>query len=197
MNSEHLYSFFNKQAVECINNINLFKINQAIDLLLKVRKLNGTIFFAGVGGSAANCSHAANDFRKIANINSICLTDNVAELTARTNDQGWDNVFQEMLKIYPITKNDILFVMSVGGGSIKRKISVSLIKAIKIARQKKMKIISIVGKSDGYAAKNSDIPIILKITNNKFVTPISESIQSLVWHSIVSDPRIQLKQTTW
>jgi len=197
MNREHLYSFFNQQSVECINNIDLSKINQAIDLLLKVRELNGTIFFAGVGGSAANCSHASNDFRKIAKINSICLSDNVAELTARTNDEGWDNVFQEILKIHPLTKNDILFIMSVGGGSIKRKISINLIKAIKIAKQKKMKVISIVGKANGYAAKNADIPIILNISNKKLVTPISESIQSLVWHSIVSDPRIQLKKTTW
>ena len=121
----------------------------------------------------------------------------MAELTARTNDDGWNNVFRDMLKIHFPTKNDVLFVMSVGGGSIKRKISINLINVIKLARQKKMKIISIVGKSDGYAAKNSDIPIILNISNKKLVTPISESVQSLIWHSIVSDQRIQKNKTVW
>jgi len=197
MNNNFLYTFFNKQAVDCIKNIDLKKIDSAINFLLKLRKSKGRVFFAGVGGSAANCSHACSDFRKLANINAICLTDNVSELTARVNDEGWETVFVEMLKIHNLNKNDIVFIMSVGGGSNKKKISVNLIKTIQLAKKRKSKIISIVGKPDGYAAKYSDITIKVNVDNNKLVTPISESMQALIWHAIVSDPRLQLNKTTW
>ena len=195
--NDNLNNFYNKNCIDCIKNIDFTKVDNAINLILNTRKKNGRIFFIGGGGSAANCSHANNDFRKLANLDSYCLTDNTAELTARTNDDGWENVFSEMLKTYSLNAKDIIYVMSVGGGDLKKNVSINIIKAIKYAKQKKSKVISVVAKENGYAAKNSDIPIILKVKNKSLITPISESVQSLVWHSIVSDPRIQQNKTVW
>lgn len=195
--NDNLNKFYNEYSIDCIKNIDFNKVDKAIKLIIKTRQKKGRIFFIGVGGSAANCSHANNDFRKLANLNSFCLTDNTAELTARTNDDGWENVFSEMLKTYSLNSNDLIYIMSVGGGDIKKKVSVNIIKAIKYAKIKKCKIVSVVAKENGYAALNSDISIVLNVSNKSLITPISESVQSLIWHSIVSDPRIQKNKTVW
>ncbi len=195
--NNNLKKFYNEHSIQCIKDIDFQKVDKVIKLITKIRKNKGRIFFIGVGGSAANCSHANNDFRKLANLNSYCLTDNTAELTARTNDDGWENVFSEMLKTYNLNKNDLIYVMSVGGGDMKKGVSVNIIKAIEYAKKKKCKIISVVAKQNGYAAVHSDISIVLKVSNKSLITPISESVQSLIWHSIVSDPRIQKNKTIW
>jgi D-sedoheptulose 7-phosphate isomerase len=151
----------------------------------------------GVGGSAANASHAVNDFRKLCSIESYAPTDNVSELTARTNDEGWITVFENWLRISKVSKRDALLIFSVGGGDIKKKVSENIVRAIKYAKNQKSKILSIVGRSEGYAAKNSDISIIIPNVNKKNVTPHSEAYQSVIWHMIISHPKIKQYKTKW
>ena len=146
---------------------------------------------------AENCSHAVNDFRKICNIESYTPTDNVSELTARINDDGWDSSFKTWLEVSKINSKDVLFVFSVGGGNLKRKISVNLIKAIDLAKQKKCKILGIVGRDGGYAARNSDAIIIIPTIDKKLVTPYSESFQAVVWHCLVTHPMLQSNKMKW
>ena len=166
------------------------KINKVINRLVKLRKENGRIFFIGVGGSASNCSHAVNDFRKIAQIESYTPVDNVAELTARTNDEGWDTVFSAWLERSRVNKKDLLFVLSVGGGNIKKNVSVNLIHAINYAIKKKCDVAGIIGRDGGYVHKKSNLCILVPTQSNDTITPLAESWQSVVWHLIVSDPRI-------
>lgn len=173
------------------------KINNLVIALSKIAKSGGRIFFLGVGGSAGNASHAVNDFRKICNIECYTPSDNVSELTARTNDEGFENIFSEYLKCSKLKKKDAIFIFSVGGGNVKRNISVNLIKAIKFAKKKGSKVFSIVGKSNGYAYKESNISIHVKTNNTKLVTPISEAMQAVIWHFLVSDPRIKKNKTKW
>lgn len=177
--------------------INQKDINSAIILLLKIKKKKGRVFFLGVGGSAANSSHAVNDFRKLCNIQCYTPSDNVSELTARTNDDGWDSTFVEWLKVSKLSSKDSIFIFSVGGGNLKKKVSVNIVNAIKFAKLKKSKIISIVGKNDGYAFFKSDVSILVPIKDKKYLTPISESFQSIIWHCIVSDPRLSDNKTKW
>lgn len=179
------------------SNLNYIIINKIVKTIKICKKKSGRIFFLGVGGSAANASHAVNDFRKIVGIESYAPTDNVAELTARTNDEGWSEVFVEWLKISKLTSKDIIFILSVGGGDSKKKISVNLIKAIKFAKIKKSKIISIVGKKNGYAAKKSDISLVIPIKSQNLLTPLSEAFQSVIWHLLVSHPDLKSKETKW
>ena len=170
--------------------------NLALNLEI-IRKQKGRLFILGVGGSAGNASHAVNDFRKLCGIETYAPTDNVSELTARTNDEGWDTVFENWLKISNIKSRDSLLVFSVGGGNEKKQVSVNLINAIKLAKKKKMKIFSILGKSDGYAYKNSNISILVPTLDDSLVTPHSEAFQSVVWHCLVSHPKLQICNTTW
>lgn len=185
-NIDHISKFIDKK-----------KINKIIEYLVKLKKSKGRIFFLGVGGSAANCSHAVNDFRKLCGIECYTPTDNVAELTARTNDEGWDKSFDNWLKISQINKKDLVFVFSVGGGSLKRKISLNIVNAIKLCKKKKVKVISIVGKTDGYSYKNSNCSLLIPIQDKKFITPLSEAYQAVIWHLLVSHPRLQSNKTTW
>ena len=173
------------------------KINSLAIALNKISRSKGRIFFLGVGGSAGNASHAVNDFRKICNIECYAPSDNVSELTARTNDEGFENIFSEYLKCSKLKKNDAIFIFSVGGGNIKHNVSVNLIKAIKYAKTKGAKIFSIVGKADGYAYQKSDISILVETNDTKLVTPISEAMQAVIWHYLVSDPRIKKNKTKW
>jgi D-sedoheptulose 7-phosphate isomerase len=138
-----------------------------------------------------------NDFRKLCNIEAYCLTDNISELTARTNDEGWDSTFVGYLKNSNLKSKDMLMTFSVGGGDSKKKISMNIVKALQFASKKKIKTISILGKKDGYAAKNSTISIIFDIDNKKLLTPLTESLQVLVWHYLVSSPILQKNKTTW
>ena len=196
MISSHVNKYF-KLIPKLIDKIDLSQIEKAISHLKKVKKNKGRIFFIGVGGSAGNCSHAVNDFRKICNIESYTPTDNVSELTARINDDGWNSSFRKWLEISKLNSKDILFIFSVGGGNLKKKISVNLIEAIKLAKKKKCKILGIVGRDGGYAAKNSDTIIIIPNIDNKLVTPYSESFQSLVWHCLVTHPTLQSNKMKW
>ncbi len=196
MISSHVNKYF-KLIPKLIDKIDLSQIEKAISHLKKVKKNKGRIFFIGVGGSAGNCSHAVNDFRKICNIESYTPTDNVSELTARINDDGWNSSFKKWLEISKLNSKDILFIFSVGGGNLKKKISVNLIEAIKLAKKKKCKILGIVGRDGGYAAKNSDTIIIIPNIDNKLVTPYSESFQSVVWHCLVTHPTLQSNKMKW
>ena len=173
------------------------KINDAIKLLKKIRNNQGRLFIIGIGGSAGNASHAVNDFRKLCNIDAYTPVDNISEITAKTNDEGFETIFDTYLKLCKINKKDMLLIFSVGGGNLKKRISTNIIKAIKFVKKKKIKIISIVGRNDGYAYKNSDIKILIKVKDKKFVTPISETFQALIWHLFVSHPDLQTKKTKW
>lgn len=188
---------YSKQFENTILSIDEEKLKKIVILIKKTKKAKGRIFFLGVGGSAANASHAVNDFRKLCNIECYAPTDNISELTARTNDEGWESVFENWLKVSRLNNKDILFIFSVGGGDKSKKISVNLINAINYARKKKTKSISIVANVNGYAAVNSTVSIILKIDKKKFKTPIAESMQTFLWHYFVSHPLLQENKTKW
>lgn len=173
------------------------RINDTIKLLKKIRNNQGRLFIIGIGGSAGNASHAVNDFRKLCNIDAYTPVDNISEITARTNDEGFETIFDTYLKLSKINKKDMLLIFSVGGGNLKKKVSTNIIKAIKFVKKKKTKIVSIVGRNDGYAYKNSDIKILIRVKDKKFLTPISETFQALIWHLFVSHPDLQTKKTKW
>ena len=172
-------------------------IEEMVLLLRKVRENKGRVFFIGVGGSAANASHAVNDFRKLAGIESYAPTDNVAELTARTNDEGWSTVFSNWLKVSQLNSKDCLFILSVGGGDKIRNVSVNLCEAIDYGKEVGAKITGIVGRDGGYTAKNADVCLIVPTVNPNTVTPHSESFQVVIWHLMVSHPNLMLNPTKW
>ncbi len=186
-----------EEAKEIINNLEIKKIEQIIDKLNIIRKNNGRIFFIGVGGSAGNASHAVNDFRKLAGIECYAPTDNVSELTARTNDEGWDTVFEAWLTTSKLNKKDAIFVFSVGGGDKKRNISPNIVNAVKYAKKKKAKVLGIVGKKGGYTKKNADACVCIPVQNLKNITPHSEAFQAVIWHLIITHPKIKKYKTKW
>ena len=193
-------TFFKKFKKEFSNTLNLIediKFTKCIDLLIKVKKSKGRLFIIGVGGSAANASHAVNDFRKICNIESYCPSDNVSELTARTNDDGFEHVFKSWLQVSKMNKKDLLLIFSVGGGNLKKKVSVNIINALRYANQKNTKSISFIGRKDGYAYKNATVPVLFKVNNKDLLTPVCEAMQVMMWHAIVSDPKIKQNKTKW
>ena len=160
-------------------------INLIVSKLVELREKNGRLFILGVGGSAGNAS-TVNDFRKLCNIEAYAPTDNVSELTARTNDEGFDTIFSEYLKVSRVGRDDAILIFSVGGGSVEKNVSLNLISAIKEARENSTKIFSIVGKPDGFAAKNSDISVVIPVSDNTLITPTSEAFQAVIWHCVVS-----------
>jgi D-sedoheptulose 7-phosphate isomerase len=184
-------------AISIINKIDDGVIEKMAQIIAEVRENNGRLFFLGVGGSAGNASHAVNDFRKIVGIESYAPTDNVSELTARTNDEGWDTVFSEWLKISKINKNDAIFILSVGGGNIEKNISPNLVKALQLAKEVDAKIVGIVGRDGGYTAKVADAAVIIPTVNTETITPHTEAFQALVWHLLVSHPKLKARQTKW
>ena len=174
------------------------KIESFTNALRTTRDIsNGRVFVLGVGGSAGNASHMVNDLRKLCSIETYAPTDNVSELTARTNDEGFDTVFVEYLRTSRLNSNDAIIVLSVGGGDADRQVSVGLIKAIDYAHKMEACVLSIVGKPDGYAAKNSDLAIVVPSIDPKWITPISEAYQAVVWHCVVSHPDLQMRNTKW
>ena len=183
-----------KQSIDLLDKK---KLDNLIKEIKKIKNNKGRIFFLGVGGSAGNSSHAVNDFRKICNIECYSPVDNVSELTARTNDEGFDKIFSKYLINSNLSKKDAIFIMSVGGGNKKLNISTNLIEAILVAKKKKTKVFSIVGRKDGYAYKKSNISILIKVNERKLLTPISESMQAVIWHFIVTDKRLQSNKTKW
>jgi D-sedoheptulose 7-phosphate isomerase len=167
------------------------------DLLANVKAEGGRIFFLGVGGSAGNCSHAVNDFRKIVGIECYAPTDNVPELTARTNDDGWPSVFVEWLKVSKLIAKDALFIFSVGGGNLEKNISPNLVEAIKLAKTVGAKVTGVVGRDGGYTAQAADACVIIPTVNPDTITPHSEAFQAVVWHLLVSHPKLKVNQTKW
>ena len=186
-----------KEAVEIIQKIDVSAIEKMADLLAMVKADGGRIFFLGVGGSAGNCSHAVNDFRKIVGIESYAPTDNVSELTARTNDEGWATVFVEWLKISKLQAKDALFIFSVGGGNLEKNISPNLVEAIKLAKAVGAKVTGVVGRDGGYTAQAADACVIVPTVNPETITPHSEAFQAVVWHLLVSHPKLKANQTKW
>lgn len=186
-----------KETSKIILGIDQQKIKIIINILLKVRKKGGRIFFIGVGGSAGNAAHAVNDFRKIGKFECYAPTDNVSELTAITNDNGWEHIFSSWLLTSKLNKNDLIFIFSVGGGNVKKNVSINIVNAIKLAKKKKSKIVGIVGKKNGYAAKFSDACLVVPEVNKKHITPHSEAFQAVIWHLIISHPKIKLEMTKW
>ncbi len=165
--------------------------------LAAVRESGGRLFLLGVGGSAANCSHAVNDFRKLTGIEAYAPTDNVSELTARTNDEGWDTVFASWLQVSKANARDAIFVMSVGGGDAERNISPNLVKAVDEARRRGLKILGIVGRDGGYTKKVGDFVVVVPTVEPRLVTPFAEAFQAVVWHCLVSHPALAQGQTKW
>ena len=185
------------ESIEIIKKIDTKKIENIVDIISKIKKKKGRIFFLGVGGSAANCSHAVNDFRKIIGVESYAPTDNVSELTARTNDEGWDSVFSEWLKVSNLSSKDLIFVFSVGGGNAERNISTNLVNALKYGKLMGSKSVGIVGRNDGYAAKATDECVVIPTVNKKTITPHTEAFQAVIWHLIVSHPKLKINETKW
>lgn len=196
MKSSHIHNFFNEVKIiaEKIDKKEIQKLAENINV---IRKKKGRLFFLGVGGSAGNCSHAVNDFRKLCNIESYSPTDNVSELTARINDEGWDSSFSEWLKVSNLKKDDALFIMSVGGGNLKKKVSINLVNAIRYAKIKKSKIFGIVGKKNGYTRTHANVSILVPNVNDKLITPHTEAFQAVIWHCLVSHPLLQIRKTKW
>jgi len=172
-------------------------IRKMIAIILEVRGNKGRLFMLGVGGGAGNASHAVNDFRKIAGIESYTPTDNVSELTARVNDNGWDSVFVDWLKGSRLNSNDCVFVFSVGGGNVEKNISNNLVRALKYAKEVGAKIIGIVGRDGGYTAKVADAVVIIPVVSPETVTPHTEEFQALIWHLVVSHPLIKANEMKW
>jgi D-sedoheptulose 7-phosphate isomerase len=170
---------------------------KAVDLLVEVRARGGRLFILGVGGSAANASHAVNDFRKIAGLECYAPTDNVSELTARTNDEGWSTVFAEWLKGSRLNGKDALLIFSVGGGSVEKNISPNLVAALQLAKERGTSVLGIVGRDGGYTAQVADVTILIPTVNPDNTTPHAEAFQAVVWHLFVSHPKLKVAQTKW
>lgn len=185
------------EAVEIIGKFDVEAIERTASMLADVRSRGGRLFLLGVGGSAANCSHAVNDFRKICGIEAYAPTDNVSELTARTNDEGWASVFVEWLKVSRLSPADLLFVFSVGGGNREKNVSPNLVAALEYGKEVGAKVCGIVGRDGGYTAEVADACVIVPTVNPQNVTPHAEAFQAVVWHLLVSHPKLKAAETKW
>ena len=185
------------EAVRVIAALDVDAIERTADLLAAVRERGGRVFFLGVGGSAANCSHAVNDFRKICGFEAYAPTDNVSELTARTNDEGWATVFVEWLRTSRLDKDDALFIFSVGGGNVDKNISPNLVHALKLAKEVGASVVGVVGRDGGYTKQVADACVLIPTVNDSNITPHSEAFQAVVWHLLVSHPKLKVTQTKW
>lgn len=185
------------ETVAIVQMLDVAAIEKIVTLLAQIKADAGRIFFLGVGGSAGNCSHAVNDFRKLLGIECYTPTDNVAELTARINDDGWESAYLEWLKVSRLSSRDAVFVLSVGGGSIEHGLSGNLVAAVDYARQTGAKIIGIVGRDGGHTARLADAAVIIPTVNPRTVTPHSEALQAVIWHLLVSHPRLGPREAKW
>jgi D-sedoheptulose 7-phosphate isomerase len=194
--SNHVEQFF-----EAVGRISAEMDTGAVDRLAHelatLREQHGRLFLLGVGGSAGNCSHAVNDFRKLCNIEAYSPVDNVSELTARTNDEGWDTVFTGWLEVSRFGASDALLIFSVGGGDAERNVSVNLVRAVELAKQKGAKVFGIVGRASGHTARHGDLVVVIPPVDPDRVTPLSEGMQAVVWHCLVSHPALQTRNTKW
>ncbi|MGD0354787.1 MAG: SIS domain-containing protein [Dehalococcoidia bacterium] len=197
MNSPDYIDKYVSEVTEITKLIDKTAVRNMVDIILEVKKSNGRIFMLGVGGGAGNASHAVNDFRKIAGIESYAPTDNVSELTARINDDGWDSAFVNWLRGSRLSSNDCVFIFSVGGGDIEKNISINLVQASKYAKEIGAKIIGIVGRDGGYTATVADAVVIIPVVNQETVTPHTEAFQAVIWHMIVSHPLLKVNEMKW
>ena len=188
---------FLAEAAQILARLDCVSLEKAAKMIGELRATGGRLFILGVGGSAANASHAVNDFRKIAGIEAYAPTDNVSELTARTNDEGWATVFEGWLKTSKLAARDAVLVFSVGGGDLERNVSPNLVAALKLAKSVGAKIIGVVGRDGGYTAKVADACVLIPVVNPVHVTPHSEAFQAVVWHLLVSHPAVKVEQTKW
>jgi D-sedoheptulose 7-phosphate isomerase len=185
------------ETIQILEHLDTVAIENVVELLALLRTNGGRLFLLGVGGSAANCSHAVNDFRKICGIEAYAPTDNVSELTARTNDEGWHTVFEEWLRTSHLCDRDMLFVFSVGGGSLEKNISANLVRAMQYGKQVGATVVGVVGRDGGYTAEVADGCVIIPTVNPETITPHTEAFQAIVWHLLVSHPSLNAKQTKW
>jgi len=188
---------FMREAAQVCADIDASKIELLAEEIASVRERRGRLFILGVGGSAGNASHAVNDFRKLCGIETYTPADNVSELTARTNDEGWETVFAGWLETSRLNADDALLIFSVGGGDAERNVSVNMIRAIELARSVGARVYGIVGKASGYTAKNGDVVVVVPEVNAERITPLSEAFQAVVWHNLVSNPKLQRCATKW
>jgi D-sedoheptulose 7-phosphate isomerase len=192
----HTDSFF-RQASEIASTIDTKAVEAMAQELVRLRARGGRLFILGVGGSAGNCSHAVNDFRKLCGIEAYAPTDNVSELTARTNDEGWETVFSEWLVTSRAKKGDAVFVMSVGGGNLERGVSVNIVRALELAAERGMTIFGIVGRDGGYTKRLGQHVVVVPTVDEKLVTPHTEAFHAVIWHCLVSHPQLQQRATKW
>ena len=192
----HARSFFDDASAIC-GSIDVGKIEQLAEELSALRERGGRLFLIGVGGSAGNCSHAVNDFRKLCGIDAYTPVDNVSELTARANDEGWETIFSGWLEVSRLAARDAILVYSVGGGDAERNVSVNLIRAIDLAKARGAKVFGVVGKDTGYTAQKGDVVVVVPQVRPHQVTPLSEAFQAVVWHCLVSHPELQTRKTKW
>jgi len=198
MNAQSTFAeAFLTEAAQIVAKLDRPSLEKAAKLIGELRTTSGRLFILGVGGSAANASHAVNDFRKIGGIEAYAPTDNVSELTARTNDEGWATVFESWLKTSKLQARDAVLVFSVGGGDLERNVSPNLVAALKLAKSVGAKIIGVVGRDGGYTAKVADACVLIPVVNPVHVTPHSEAFQAVVWHLLVSHPAVKVEQTKW
>ena len=188
---------FIHDATQILAQLDVQTIDRMVSMLVKLRERGGRLFILGVGGSAANASHMVNDFRKIARIETYAPTDNVSELTARTNDEGWDTVFVQWLRGSRLSDRDMIFVFSVGGGDLERNISPNLVRALEYAKEVGATICGIVGRDGGYTARVADACVIVPTVNSTTVTPHAEAFQAVIWHLIVSHPALRAVEMKW
>ena len=194
--SHHSDAYF-RHVVDIANRIDHAGIERMASALAALRERGGRLFLFGVGGSAANCGHAVNDFRKLAGIEAYAPTDNVSELTARTNDEGWDTVFEAYLRVSRATDRDAVLVLSVGGGDAARNVSPNIVKGLDEAKRRGMRIFGIVGRDGGYTRKVGDDVVVIPTADPNLITPLSEAFQAVVWHCLVSHPVLQQAATKW
>ena len=188
---------FLAEATEILKQIDVAAVERLAATLAECRAGGGRLFILGVGGSAANASHAVNDFRKICGLETYAPTDNVSELTARTNDEGWAGVFEGWLRVSRLRESDALLIFSVGGGNLEKQVSPNLVAAIQYARTVGAKITGIVGRDGGYTARNADACVIVPTVNAKHVTPHAEAFQAVIWHLLVTHPALKQAETKW
>ena len=196
MSKAWLSGYF-KEAIQVVEKLDLDTVDKMVERLVRVRNEHGRLFLCGVGGSAGNCSHAVNDFRKLVGIDASSPVDNVSELTARTNDDGWDRIFADWLKVSRPTPKDVLFVLSVGGGNREKNVSPNLVSAIDEAKACGMDVLGIVGRDGGYTKSRGDIVVVIPTVNPENITPHTEAFQGVVWHGVVCDPRLMAKGNKW
>ena len=193
----HFIKNYLTEAIQIIQQIDTKQIEQCVNLLSNARKQEGRLFILGVGGSAANASHAVNDFRKIVGMEAYAPTDNVSELTARTNDEGWSTIFVKWLETSRLKKNDCLLVLSVGGGNMEQNVSPNLVFALQYAKTIGTTIMGIVGRDGGYTKKVAHACVVIPTINQENITPHSEAFQAVIWHLLVSHPTLKSTQTKW